>query len=642
MATINILDEENSAMKKYSMRDQALVSWVMDHVDGWEDHRDMNYKSKWDEYERLWRGKWVSQDKTRDSERSRLINPALQQAIEATRAELEESTFGKGKYWFDLDDDIMDQDKEDALFVRGLLLEDMDQAKIPNEVAKVFLYGCIFGTGIGKVLVTPKTKKKIIAASVESVMGNRPEARTESYDVVEIGLEAIDPRNFVIDPAARSIEESLGCAMILAKPTHTITAKQNQGIYNAGKLGSYDNVQDLLNNDEGVDVAADYTKLVEYHGFVPTALLAENLSYVDDDEEDIDLEVEADYDDTELTEAVITIANDSVLLRAIANPHLMGDRGFVAYQHDLIPNSFWGRGVAEKGYNPQKALDAELRARIDVMGLVAHPMMAADSTKLPRGQTLTVRPGKMFLTTADPSAVFMPFKFGNLDVNSFAQAADLERMIQTGTGAVDTAAPVGMNARNATASGMSMMTASTLKRQKMAKQNVDDQFLRPLINKILWRQIQYNPERYPIQDHNFIVRSTMGIMAREYEQAQLTQLLSVIPQDSPVFNIIVKGIITNSSLENKAELLKAIETLMQPSPEQQQEQAAQKQIQDMLLQLEVQNKALSNEKLKSETAENYAQAQTYGLKTMNDNYNAETNRLTAITNASKPQTGAKQ
>ena len=72
----------------------ALATWVMDRVEQWRTHRDTNYQEKWDEYYRLWRGVYDAGDKTRESENSKLISPALQQAIEATVAELEEATFG--------------------------------------------------------------------------------------------------------------------------------------------------------------------------------------------------------------------------------------------------------------------------------------------------------------------------------------------------------------------------------------------------------------------------------------------------------------------------------------------------------------------------------------------------------------------
>ena len=92
--------------------DKELVSFIVDQCNTWRDHRDVNYLDKWEEYERLFRGIWDALDKTRESERSRLVTPALQQAIESKQAEISEAVFGRGEF-FDIADDRNDQDPTD-------------------------------------------------------------------------------------------------------------------------------------------------------------------------------------------------------------------------------------------------------------------------------------------------------------------------------------------------------------------------------------------------------------------------------------------------------------------------------------------------------------------------------------------------
>jgi hypothetical protein len=70
----------------------------------------------------------------------------------------------------------------------------------------------------------------------------------------------------------------------------------------------------------------------------------------------------------------------------------------------------------------------------------------------------------------------------------------------------------------------------------------------------------------------FIPTATLGIMAREYEQQQLIGLLQTLGPNTPVLPIILKGIIANSSLSNRAEMEAALEQMSQPNPEQQQQQ----------------------------------------------------------------------
>ena len=81
-----MLDKE-----EYS-NEQTVESWVMEKCDHWRDHFTNNYEEKFDEYNRLWRGHFSAEDKTRNSERSQIISPALQQAVESAVAEIEEAT----------------------------------------------------------------------------------------------------------------------------------------------------------------------------------------------------------------------------------------------------------------------------------------------------------------------------------------------------------------------------------------------------------------------------------------------------------------------------------------------------------------------------------------------------------------------
>jgi hypothetical protein len=136
--------------KKYS--DQKVESWVIDKVDQWRDHYSANYEQKFDEYYRLWRGIWSAEDKTRDSERSRLISPALQQAVESSVAEVEEATFGRGK-WFDIRDDRNDQNKEDIAYLREQLSEDFQFTKTRKAVAECILNAAVYGTAVAELVL---------------------------------------------------------------------------------------------------------------------------------------------------------------------------------------------------------------------------------------------------------------------------------------------------------------------------------------------------------------------------------------------------------------------------------------------------------------------------------------------------------
>jgi hypothetical protein len=571
------------------LRRAALVSWVMHHVDGWRTWRNGEFSKRWAEYYRLRRGFWTVQDKNRDSERSQLISPALQQAIEMTVAEMEEATFGRQE-WIDVDLEYDDPKRADALMYRDNILCDMDENNVPAAVCEAYLNGALYGTGVGKVMIGRYTSGPL-------------------QGEFRVWLEPISPTDFVIDPAARSVDEALGCAHEIAVPKHKIIRKQQDKVYYQTQVGNWngeDQMFDISGKSFTYRVAdnEDAVFVTEYHGLVPkkylkaywSADMANEEAYVTKDANGIPL-----LDDGELVEAIVTIANKGTLLRDVENPYDMKDRAIVAYQHETVPAQFWGRGVSEKGYNPQKALDAELRARIDAIGIMAYPIMGADATRLPRGMDMKLRPGRMFFLNGRPSEIMEPISFGNLDPSSFSNTSDLERMVQMGTGAMDTATPLDSARRNETSGGMSQMMAGFIKRAKRTMMNVERNFLGKFVQKALWRYMQFDPGRYP-EDFKVKVKSTMGIMAREVEQQILAQLVQVVPPESPLFSIVIKGIIDTGNSPNKQEMMQAIDKMMAPNPQQQQTQ-------QQMQQLEMQEKFYTVQKLKGQAQQASAAAQ---------------------------------
>ena len=138
----------------------------------------------------------------------------------------------------------------------------------------------------------------------------------------------------------------------------------------------------------------------------------------------------------------------------------------------------------------------------------------------------------------------------------------------------------------------------------------------PLVRKSLWRYMQYDPERYPV-DMKFRIDSAMGIMAKEVENTNLTNMLGYIPPQSPAHMLVVRAIFENSSSANKEELMDAIRQLSQgPSPEQQQMQQQMQELQQRMLMLEMQAKELENAKAQAEIAK--IQAETRFTLTKDD------------------------
>jgi hypothetical protein len=203
---------------------------------------------------------------------------------------------------------------------------------------------------------------------------------------------------------------------------------------------------------------------------------------------------------------------------------------------------------------------------------------------LPRGAKFEVRPGKALLTNGPPSEILFPFHFGQTTQDAPAAAQNFERMLLQATGTVDSAGLPSNVPRDAGAQGMSMAMAGIIKKYKRTLVNFQEDFMIPFIYKAAHRYMQFAPERYPSVDVTFIPTATLGILAREFEQQQLIGLLQTLGPNTPVLPLLLKGILANSSITNRAELMTALDKMGQPDPQAAAVQQAQAQAQQELLQ----------------------------------------------------------
>jgi hypothetical protein len=600
------------------MVEETIEDWVITKCEDWRDYYESNYEARFEEYYRLWRGIWDPADSERRSERSRIISPALQQAVESNVAELEEATFGRGK-WFDVSDNFGDSQKEDVLFLRNKLTEDFENCMIRKSVAECLINAAVFGTGVGEIVIE---EVKEMAPATQPIMdGDLQAVGVNITDRVKVKLKPVLPQNFLIDPVATSVEDAMGVAVDEFVSIHQVELLQEQGVYRDVYVGPAAPDTDLEPDQDITIYNDDKVRLTKYYGLVPRELLDSAMS--EEDEE----EVPEEESSSRYVEAVVVVANGGILLKAEANPYMMEDRPIVAFPWDVVPGRFWGRGVCEKGYNSQKALDTELRARIDALSLTIHPMMAIDATRLPRGAKPEVRPGKMILTNGDPREVLQPFNFGQVNQITFAQAGALQQMVQQATGAVDSAGIAGQVNGESTAAGISMSLGAIIKRHKRTLINFQQSFLIPFVKKAAYRYMQFDPESYPVADYKFNASSTLGIIAREYEVTQLVQLLQTMGKDSPLYNTLIQSVVDNMNLSNREELLAALAQASQPNPQAQQ---MQQQVQQLQMQFQQsQTAALSAQAQESQAraAKLAAEAQAVPQELEIDKINAITRNL---------------
>jgi hypothetical protein len=573
----NMDNNEGTKWEEPTESDKELTDFVVEHCDRWRDYRDTNFLDAWEEYERIFRGQWAANDKTRESERSKLVSPATQQAVETRHAEILEAIFGQGDF-FDIEDNLQDVNGNDidVELLKAQLMEDFSKDKIRKSIDQIELMAEIYGTGIGEIVVKEEVEYVPATQAIPGVQGQAAIGVQEKPRTA-VKIVPVNPKNFLFDPNGTSIEECMGVAIEKYVSMHKIVKGMEDGIYRKVNVGPMYSEDSLEATQEPTQFKDDKVKLLTYYGLVPREYL-EQLENNEAEVVDLFPEDSSADDYADLVEAIIVIANDSLLLKAEPNPYMMKDRPVILYQDDTVPNRLLGRGTVEKAYNMQKAIDAQVRSHLDSLALTSAPMIAMDATRLPRGAKFEVKPGKAILTNGAPQEILYPFTFGQTGTSNLATSKEFERMLLQATGTLDSQGMVSSVSRDAGQGGISMAVASIIKKYKRTLTNFQEDFLMPFIKKAAFRYMQFDPERYPSVDMNFLPTATLGIMAREYEQQQFIALLQTLGPNTPVLPVILKGIVQNSSLSNRYEMIAELEKMSQPDPQQQQMQQMQAQL----------------------------------------------------------------
>lgn len=607
-----------------------LCRWIVGQTEAWRQWRDANYHEKWNRYERLWRGVWDAGDRLRQSERSQVVTPALAEAVENAAAELEEAVFGRGFSFFDVTVDeaalklvsALQQVQAPAGEVPGLpapptvspeeqakrLLEaiaqtrdslktDLQRSDFSANVVEIILYSAVFGTGFGEIVVGERAEHLPLYSGGQ-----------QQLTVQVPMLRALSPRAVLVDPAARRLDDGLGVAVEERVPRHILLGMQKTGgirvdVALPGPLPPDNGRSGLSDVVGGESEEGDSVRVLRWYGKVPRALLMQPEETTEPPDEDAKQPTEysepvstVEYDETDLVEAIVVIANNCVVLKAVENPY--PNRPVTTFAWDVVPGRLYGRGICEKGEMAQRVLDAEVRARLDNLSLTTTPMVGLDVLRIPKNMKFEVRPGATVLTEGDPESAIRPIKLGQLDPNHWQNATALQAMVHQATGSIDASA-LAQAAGNARSGAFSMALAPIIKRYKRTLVRFMDGFLMPTLERILCRARMMDPKRYPPAALKLQPASTMGIMQREFETAQLTSLLATIPPGTPEHRAVLLGIVQNLSISNREQI---IATLTAPPPQAAAQQAPNP-LEMAAIEAEMREKAAKVRKLEAEAAQ---------------------------------------
>jgi hypothetical protein len=139
--------------------------------------------------------------------------------------------------------------------------------------------------------------------------------------------------------------------------------------------------------------------------------------------------------------------------------------------------------------------------------------------------------------------------------------------------------------------------------------------------------MQFDPERYPTVDYKFIPTATLGIIAREHEQQQFISLLQTLGPNTPILPVIMKGIVANSSLSNRQEMMAMLDQMSKPDTQGQQMQMMQQQLAMQAAQAQIAVNTTQAEQNRAEATKLMVEAQLMPQEIQSKNMAAMTKNL---------------
>ena len=252
--------------------------------------------------------------------------------------------------------------------------------------------------------------------------------RTETYKGKMVfdgpDIEVIDIFNFFPDPGALNVGDSW---VVLRKRDVFLSYLRM-----LEKQEIYSHVSDLRDTEQPFEeydtlvygqsgMKDDRVELLEYHGEVPKDLIEGSL----DDESLVDI-----YED-EFVQALITIANRKVCIRADVYPFECGSI-FVDASRDRMPNEHFGIGQGEDIQPMAAELTNAHNKLFDCVNLIANPMGVANPSKISGlgGGVMISHPGKIFITNPNIQNVADAMMFFNMTAQAGA-LSPLAALIQS-------------------------------------------------------------------------------------------------------------------------------------------------------------------------------------------------------------------
>jgi len=274
---------------------------------------------------------------------------------------------------------------------------------------------------------------------------------------------------------------------------------------------------------------------------------------------------------------------NNIIIKAVLNYDPLGRKPYYLTSYEKIPGRVDGHGVSDLCMDAQNMCNAAARALANNMGISSGPQVGVNISRLPAGEDVTqMYPWKIWqFRQSDYNDSSQPMTFFQPQSN----AQELMGVFDRFMGIADEVSGIpkymtGEHVPGAgrTSSGLSMLMSNAGKSIKQVIGNIDNDVLKPMLERQYQRNIRYADDPDMIGDVTVVAKGAQSLVVKEAEAVRKSEFLRLV-LESPVAQQIVGPAGTAELMRDLAGNMNTNVDKLVPSREQimQQQQAAQQQ-----------------------------------------------------------------
>ena len=233
----------------------------------------------------------------------------------------------------------------------------------------------------------------------------------------------------------------------------------------------------------------------------------------------------------------------NTVIRAVLNYDPLGRKPYYLTSYENLPGSVDGNGVTDLCRDSQDMVNGAARALANNMGISSGPQVGVNISRLPAGEDVTqMYPWKVWQFQSSE------YNDGSQPLNFFqpqSNAAELMNVFEKFAARADedTMIPRYMTGEHVagagrTSSGLSMLISNAGKGIKQVINNIDQNIIIPIIERLYQDNLRYSDDPDLIGDVNIVAKGAQSLVIKEAEAIRRNEFLQVV-LNSPVAQQII-------------------------------------------------------------------------------------------------------